>query len=148
MAFEVYQKGSAPVATVPSVTIQKRGLISLNRAAHAMIGSPNAVELLWDPDRRVVGIRPADENNPNAYPARPQNTKSGKGPVLVAGTLFTQYIGLDTSQAMRWAPTEEDGVLCVDLSQPGHKATGNRRGGKAASSGDTSDSSPQQGSYP
>jgi hypothetical protein len=132
MAFEVFQKGSAPVTTVPSVTIQKRGLISLNRASHDLIHGAAAVELLWDPDRKVIGIRSADEDNPNAYPVRPLGGKTSKGgSVLVAGTLFTQYIGLDTSEATRWSPKMEDGVLCIDVSVPGHKVKGNRQGAKA-----------------
>lgn len=125
MGFEIFQKGSAPMSKVPSVTIQKRGLISLNRAAHQMIGEPEAVVLMWDSDRRIIGLKPAEVADPNGYPARPQ-AKSGKGPVLIAGTLFTQYIGLDTSEAQRWVPTEEDDVLCIDVSEPGAKVTSNR----------------------
>lgn len=128
MAFEVFQKGSAPLPKVPSVTIQKRGLLSLNRAAYALIGSPNAVELLWDPDQRVIGIRPSDEANPNAYPARPQS-KAGKGPILVAGSMFTQYYEIDTAQSLRYVPVEQGGILCIDLTHPGQPVNNNRSGG-------------------
>ncbi len=127
MGFEVFQKSSAPLAKVPTVTVQRRGLFSLNRSAHALIGSPAAVELLWDAERRVIGLRPADLMNPNAYPARPQQSGSDKGPVIVAGTAFTQFYGIDTKETRRWVPTEEDGILCVDISQPGQKVTSNRR---------------------
>jgi hypothetical protein len=41
--------------------------------------------------------------------------------------LFTRYIGLDTSEARRWVPTLEEGILCIDLSEPGQKVTSNRR---------------------
>ncbi len=125
MAFEVFQKGSAPVSTVPSATIQKRGIISLNRAAFDLIGKPPAIELLWDNDRRVIGLRPAPLESPNAYPARPQSS-SGKGPILIAGSLFTKYIGVGTSEAARYVPTLEDGILCIDLSTPGQRVTSNR----------------------
>ena len=126
MAFEVFKKGSAPISSVPSVTVQKRGLISMNRSAHVLIGAPEAVELLWDPDRKVIGIRPTDLSNPNAYPARAQGSKSERGPFLIAGALFAQYIGMDTTVAMRWVPTVEDDILCIDVSQPGQEATSNR----------------------
>lgn len=126
MPFVVYQKGSAPVATVPVVTVQKKGLIALNRAAYAMIGDPEAVELLWDEDRKIIGLRPSELTNPNAYPARPQSANSTKGPILVAGTKFTQFIGMDTSRAMRWIPTIEDEILCIDISKPGQPANSNR----------------------
>lgn len=132
MAFEVYQKGSAPVSTVPTVTVQKRGLISLNRAAYNLIGEAEAVELLWDTERQVIGLRPAELTNPNAYPARPQNVSSAKGPILVAGGKFTQFIGLDTSRAVRWVPSVEDDILCIDISKPGQVASSNRSGRTAA----------------
>lgn len=126
MAFKVFEKGSAPVATVPSVTIQKRGLISLNRAAFNLIGAPGAVELLWDEERRVIGLRPAPIEKPNAYPARPQSSKTDRGPVMIAGSLFTRFIHLDTSDAHRWVPTVENEVLCIDLNTPGQTVRSNR----------------------
>ena len=126
MAFKVFEKGSAPVATVPSATIQKRGMISLNRAAFNLIGAPSAVQLLWDEERRVIGLQAAAIDSPNAYPARPQSAKADKGPVLIAGSLFTRFIGLDTSDAHRWVPAVEDGILCIDLNKPGQKVLSNR----------------------
>jgi hypothetical protein len=126
MGFKVFEKGSAPVATVPSVTIQKRGLISLNRAAFNLIGAPGAMELLWDDERRVIGLRAAPIDKPNAYPARPQTSKTGRGPVMIAGSLFTRFIGLDTSDAHRWVPTLEGEILCIDLNTPGQTVRSNR----------------------
>lgn len=126
MPFEVFQKSSAPLARVPSVTIQKRGLISMNRSAHALIGSPDAVELLYDPERKLIGLRPSVETDPNAYPARPQSAKTGKGPILVAGTKFTQFYGIDTTQSLRYVPTAEDGMLIIDVSKPGQIVSSNR----------------------
>lgn len=128
MAFEVYAKGSAPIATVPSLTIQKRGLISVNRAAFALLDQPEAVELMWDKDRQVIGLRSVPIDSTNAYPVRPQASNSTKGPLLIAGNLFTRYIGLDTTEAHRWVPRLEDGILIVDLNTPGAKVNANRRG--------------------
>jgi hypothetical protein len=129
VAFKVFEKGSAPIQTVPSITIQKRGLISMNRAAHSLIGSAEAVELLWDEERRVIGLRPTEIGNVNGYPVRPQVTNSSKGPLLIAGNLFTKFIGLDTSEARRWTPKMEDEVLCIDVSTPGGRVNSNRRRG-------------------
>lgn len=132
MGFEVFQKGSAPVATVPTVTIQKRGLLSMNRAAHQMIGEADAVELLWDEERRLIGLRAASLGNPNAYPARAQNAASNKGPILVAANMFTRFIGIDTNEARRWVPKLEDEILCIDLNEAGQKATSNRNATSSA----------------
>lgn len=134
MGFIVFEKGSAPVKTVPTVTIQRKGLMSMNRAAHALFGSPAAVELLWDPERRVIGLRPAPLENPNAYPVRPQND-SGRGPLLIATNMFTKFIELDTTEAKRWVPTVDDGVLLVDLSTPGARAISNRHRSEGVADG-------------
>lgn len=128
MAFEVFKKSSAPVSSVPSVTIQKRGLMSLNRAAYALIDSPQAIELLWDRERKVIGMRPASLESPDAYPARAQNAGSDRGPILVAGSMFTRFIDLDTSDAKRWVPQLEDGILCIDLKVAGQPVSSNRTG--------------------
>lgn len=128
MGFEVFKKSSAPVPSVPSVTIQKRGLMSLNRAAYAMLESPEAIELLWDSDRRIIGMRAAQLESPDAYPARPQSSSSERGPILIAGSLFTRYIGLDTSSAKRWVPSLEGDILTIDLSVDGQPVSSNRRG--------------------
>ena len=127
MGFEVYEKGSAPVATVPSVTIQKRGLISINRAAYALMKEPEAVELMWDRERKLVGLRPVPIEAANAYPVRPQSADSQRGPLLIAGNLFTKYIGLNTDEAHRWTPRMEGEILCIDVGTPGAKVNSNRR---------------------
>ena len=145
MAFEVFKKGSAPVSTVPSVTIQKRGLLSLNKTAALMLAAgdsdeiPEGVELLWDSDRRVIGIRPAPITNPNAYPLRPQGQKSS-GPFLIAGTMFTKYIGIDTSAARRWVPKLEDDILIVDLNAESGAVAGPGRRSRAEIDGEVRDS--------
>lgn len=129
MGFEVFEKGSAPLPTVPSVTIQKRGLFSLNEAAQQLLKYPQAIQFLWDSDRRAIGLRGVPLDAPNAYPARHQATPQGKknkGPVLVAGTLFTKFIGLDTTNARRWVPKLEDEVLVIDLNEPGQPVIANR----------------------
>ncbi|WP_454853910.1 hypothetical protein [Promicromonospora soli] len=137
MGFEVFEKTSAPLAKVPTVTIQTRGLISLNRSAHALLDKAEAVELLWDAERKMVGLRTADVSSPNAYPVRPQNQKSQTGPLLIAGSAFTKYYGIDTTVARRWVPSLDDGILCIDLQQDGQRVVSNRS--RASETGDESD---------
>lgn len=130
MAFELFEKGSAPVSSVPSLTIQKRGLMSLNDAAYKLLNEPEAVHFLWDADERLIGIQAASVNDLNAYPARRQNQAKGTGPVLIAGTLFTRFIGLDTTEARRWAPELRGGMLVVDLKVEGTRVISNRERAK------------------
>ena len=57
MPFEIYKRQRAPASIEPAVTIQKRGTFSLNSAAYAVLGSPKAVELLYDRERELIGLR-------------------------------------------------------------------------------------------
>ena len=126
MAFEVFDKRHAPLSKAPAVTILKRGTFSLNRAAYALIGEPKTVELLYDKSERIIGLRPASDDMAHGYPVRPQTAAKDTGPVLVAGSAFTQYYGIDTETSMRYLPTTQDGILCIDLKTPGQEIVGNR----------------------
>lgn len=135
MAFKVFEKGSAPMPSIPSVTIQKRGLVSLNDAASELIGNPEAVQFLWDASDRLIALKPVALTAPNAYPVREQAAakKRGgakRGAVLIAGSMFTRFIGLDTTQARRWVPEVRDGMLILDVKQEGQLVIANRNRGK------------------
>ena len=128
MAFEVFNKRKASLGKAPSVTLQRRGILSINRAAFDMIGAPESVELLFDRDRQIIGLRGADDDVPHAY-----NVRKGKdnGPAVVACMAFTQHYGVDTTTSRRYVPTVEDGILCVDLTGEGVEIVGNRARAKS-----------------
>lgn len=125
MPFEVFDKRMTPLAKAPSVTIQKRGVISLNKAAHDLIGNAETVELLYDRERQVMAVRATDDSSPHAYAVR-NGSKRGPGQTIVSATAFTAHYGIDTTATRRWKPFMEDGMLCVDLSEEGTVITGNR----------------------
>ena len=72
--FEVFDKRMPLLAKAPSVTIQKRGVISLNKAAHDLINNAETVELLYDRDRNVIALRASDDSSPHAYAVRNGST--------------------------------------------------------------------------
>ncbi|MHC5560829.1 hypothetical protein [Kocuria sp. U4B] len=125
MPFEVFDKRMTPLAKAPSVTIQKRGVISLNRAAHDLVDNAETVELLYDRDRQIMALRAADDSSPHAYAVR-NGSRRGPGQAIVSATAFTQHYGIDTTATRRWKPFVEDGMLCVDLTEEGTVITGNR----------------------
>ncbi|MDE8670891.1 hypothetical protein PY310_20175 [Pseudarthrobacter sp. H3Y2-7] len=140
MAFKVFEKGSAPAPTIPTVTIQKRGMFSLNDAAFRMIGQPEGVQFLWDGDAKLIAIQGVPLTTPNAYPTRRQGPAKDtkRGIVLIAGAMFTKFIGIDTSVAKRWVPRLEDGMLIVDLNEPSQTVASTRRRTEEALSEDKS----------
>lgn len=130
MPFEVFDKRTTPLAKAPAVTIQKRGVISLNKAAHDLIDSAQTVELLFDAQRNVMALRPADDTSPHAYGVR-AGSKKGRGQAIVSATAFTQHYGIDTTVTKRWRPFVEDGMLCINLTEPGTVIEGNRAKNRA-----------------
>lgn len=135
MAFEVFDKRHAPMKGTPSVTVQKRGIVSINGPAHALINRAQVVELLFDPARRVMAMRPS-EPSPRTYELR-EPTKSGQ--TIVSATAFTQAYDVDTSVSRRYEPFVEDGMLCIDLSGPSTEVQGNRTKAATARPGEASD---------
>ncbi len=125
MPFEVFTKRMIPLTKDPSVTIQKKGIMSMNPSAFAALGEPKFVELLYDAEKSVVGIRSVDDAVDHAYPIRKSGARDGS--ILVSGIAFANHYGIDTEVAVRRKAYLEDGVLCVDLKDPGTEIIGNRR---------------------
>lgn len=101
----------------PHVTIQRRGLISLNAAAYRALGKPTAVEMLYNADERIVGLRAVDPHAGHSYLVRP-SSRSGSAPYLISATAFTRYYEIDTSTAVRRVAYSRGDMLCIDLDAP------------------------------
>jgi hypothetical protein len=104
-----------PQRREPAVTLQKRGTISMNRAAFTAIGSPDAVELLFDRDERIVGVRQVDGHSLNAHFVRP-STSAATGPYIISAMAFFNVYDIELDESRRWPAYLEDGVLCIALN--------------------------------
>ena len=99
--FEVFRRQVSPVTREPAVTVQRDGVLLLNDAAYAAFGTPDAVELLYARRERVMGLRAATSNTPDAYRVR----KPSAGPgFLVSGRAFTQHYGSPPTSGDAIAP--------------------------------------------
>jgi hypothetical protein len=123
--FQVFDKRAVPISGDPMVTIQRTGVISLNRAAYHAIGEPSYVEMLYDPDERIVGIRPVKEKLPHAYPVRVQG-RAASHTYLLAGLAFMKYYGILPEVSIRYMAEMYGEVLGVDLKKQGLEVTSNR----------------------
>ncbi|HEV3282610.1 MAG TPA: hypothetical protein VG010_00265 [Solirubrobacteraceae bacterium] len=124
MAFETFKRQRVPLTTEPAITIQKRGNLSLNPPAYKALGSPEAVELMYDRERRLIGLRKTDPESEVAYLVRPMAKSASTW--LISGTAFTAYYGIETDTARRWMCRLEGDMLVLDLSQPGVEVSSNR----------------------
>ena len=124
--FETFRRSLVPLRSKPAVTIHVRGTVSLNASAVAALGSPAAVELLYDKVLRIVGFRATDPKKDTAHALRP--TADGTGPSVVSALTFLRFHDLQPAVSRRWEAYLDDGVLCVDLRLPGVPVTSNRAG--------------------
>lgn len=125
--FETFTKRMVPLGKDPYVTIQKRGLMSFNKAAYVAMGEPSAVELLYNATERVVAIRQVADNTPHAYKFRQLGSKANSSTFIVAATAFANYYGIPVDVSVRrQAQIDSDGVLFIDLKDEGSIVTGAR----------------------
>lgn len=125
--FERFDQRHIAIAGSPFVTIQRGGrVMTINRAAYEMLGSPEAVELLYSKKNRAIGLRRVSKKEPYAFPTRAQGRK-GRNPsnYLVAVQAFTKHYNIDASVAMRYPVEMQDDILTISLDK-GMVATGPR----------------------
>lgn len=112
--FEEFDRKSSPSNTTPLITIQARGTCSANRAAFEALGSPEGIKLLYDKKRRVIGIRPADPKERNAYAMRKQPASDS---YLFSGTAFANHNGIPIGETRRYQAHVHGEILTVDLKE-------------------------------
>lgn len=133
--FEVFTGRFKPASSkTMRVTLNKRGVFSLNSATYTALGEPRYVELLYDRTSRAIGLRPTEETTKHAYPVRAQkNAKS----YLVGAMAFYQAYDLDVGEGlMVFDPTMEDDVLILEQNNATAVATRHRRNGNSSDSDD------------
>jgi hypothetical protein len=113
--WETFTFRSKPVSSkVMRVSLNPRGTFSLNHATFEAMGHPEAVELLFDRESKVVGFKPVGLDVRHAYQVRTQkNSKS----YLVGAQAFCKYYEIEPPQTMAFEPELADGILEVDLKK-------------------------------
>jgi len=100
----------------PLVTIQTRGNMSINQPAWRALGSPEAVELLWNRAQRLVGMRAADPAVPHAYKLRASDHASTH--ILSFIAFATPYgIEVNTPRSRRYVGEMKGQTLVVSMNQ-------------------------------
>ncbi|MDP9117706.1 MAG: hypothetical protein M3O28_10720 [Actinomycetota bacterium] len=123
--FQTFRKGLVPLKREPTITVQTRGTMSLNKAAQVMLGCPAAVELLYDQDEHTVGLRPISPRADHAYPLR-SSTGNDNGPFVISAMAFLHFYDIHPAETLRWVAFKSDDVLCVDLREHATAVSSNR----------------------
>lgn len=93
-----------------------RNTFYLNGKAFEVLGSPAAVEMMFEGNERIIGLRPVDPTRRNAFRIR-QHGKTGNYKRIPAAA-FCRHIRLDTRETVLFnePDIDNDGVLLLDLN--------------------------------
>lgn len=100
----------------PVVSLVKQGsgrVLLVNRAAMAAMNDPSSVTLHWSNRERAIGLRPAPDDDPNAYRVRPSNGNPG----IVSATGFCRRFGLMHLGARRLPARIAGDMLVAEIDQ-------------------------------
>lgn len=79
------------------LSIQRRANASLNRVGQEMLGNPPAVDLFFDEDQRVLGLKPGARESPSAYPLR--RVSGGGSTAILSLASLLNYYGVSLERA-------------------------------------------------
>jgi len=95
------------------VSVNSRGIIVLNKRAHASLGKPEAVNLLYDIDNLTIGLRPCSLIMPNAFPICQRGNRNH----IIWALSFLKAHQIHPTGTIRFLlPQMENGVLTLDLN--------------------------------
>jgi hypothetical protein len=129
LAFILLERGTVPRTIDLELSIRADGNIALNKAAHAALGFTKAVEEEYDPDERLIALRPAAPECPNAYAVSVNGANR-----TVSLRDFARRFGIPLAPTRRYQAELQGERLVVDLKQ-GPIAVTERRKGRADEAG-------------
>ena len=96
-------------------TLNPDGYLVISKFTHETLGAPEAYVLLYERERDVIGLRPANLRvDKNAFPAKPRGRHGGR--ILRAYGMLREF-GISLIETVRFHRCQLDnhGVLILDL---------------------------------
>jgi hypothetical protein len=116
MAFEVYDRknlNNSPAVRRPIGTIRSNGALSINPSAFDLIERPESVELLFDPQNKVIGLRRSEEYHAYKVASMPGGWKA------IATASMLEFYGVKIPESTRYEITfRSDGIARINLRKP------------------------------
>jgi hypothetical protein len=101
--------GRSPKSEKPFGTWHTRGLLALNGPAFRDVGSPESIELFYDPQHKAIGVRAATQDT--LFPCAVKKNKRSETYRIGAGGFATRF-GIPLNETKR-IPGEMDGDMLV-----------------------------------
>lgn len=113
MPFEVFRRDAAygrPAVPEPVIKSYKSGKFQLNKAALEQLEKPVEVLLMFDQERKAVGLKPVPEGTPDAYRINPSNRTVGT-------EAFFKAYSLPRDKTYQFTGSIENGILVFEIGQ-------------------------------
>ena len=95
------------------VTIGKKGNIYLNGKAFEMLEEPAAVEILYEGNRRIIGLKATDPGRKNAFRVKPHTGKYKR----ISAASFCQHFRIKPMSTLLFQNVDmHTGVMMLDLT--------------------------------
>ncbi|GAB6878816.1 hypothetical protein JCM17823_10900 [Halorubrum gandharaense] len=120
MGFEKFEESGSgrgrPAGTDPMISLRKSGSIGINKAAlDEFVGDSGGAIMYYDADASRIGIElVADKDEDEAAYSI---TKSDSGGTIAPKAFLRKY-DLIPDVTTQYEPTEEDGMVVLDLDEP------------------------------
>jgi len=113
MPFQVFKSKHARPSR-PRIGLSRRGYFSVNKAAYELLGQPSRVVLLYDAERELVGLRPADESVAHSYKVIQQGQSES---YVIAARAFCDHCGIRYGdEVLHFIPHKEGDLLIFELA--------------------------------
>ncbi len=99
------------------VSINSKCVIYFNNITHKALGRPEAVLLMYDRRKKVIGIMGCNPNRREAYPLKLKGDSSSNGKYVTARA-FCKDFGIKPSETLVFmdAHVNKDAILVLDLN--------------------------------
>jgi hypothetical protein len=110
----------------PRVTLGTRGTIYMNGIAYDAFERPAAVEMLFEGNRRVIGLKPIDPRRDNAFAVKHHGTKGSYQRISAAAFCTHHRLKYGRTLLFEKAEIDDEGVMRLDLTKATEVSRGSR----------------------
>ena len=98
------------------VTLNARGTLLLNSRTYEAMNAPSAVQLLFDENNSIIGLRAADPRLHNAFPVKQKDKQTNR---LVHASPFCKHWGIKVKRTVMFNNVDmtNDGILKLELNK-------------------------------
>lgn len=118
LQWEEAEKQRGGRSVVPRVSIQRSGRIALNKqAVEDYITEKQYAKLFYEPNKRLIGIKPLSEPDENSYKIR-VNEKYGSAAISAMAFLTQRDLWPESAIAFKPMWLDQEQMIVIDLDDP------------------------------